>query len=935
MWVWRRADCERSVGVVVVSRDVTDLVGRVAQKAAIGAALAALPGAGSCLHVTGPAGIGKSALLAHGRARARLGGLTVVQARGVEAVRGLAFSALHELLRPVLPFVGRLPTTQREALLDALGAGRAVHPPERFRVGLAALELLAESACVTPVLAVVDDLQWVDTASREVIAFVSRRLTSEPLVLIAASRTSEVAGDCGGLGEGTQLLPLDPLTEDDASTLLATRAGHLDRSQRRRVLDLAQGNPLALIELPTTPAGEPNDPRERARPDAAALTSRLLRTFADRLEDCTPPTRTLLLLAALQDSDDLTLAHAVAVDLLGAEAADRALAEAFAIALAEPDPDNPGQLRLRHPLVRSALIEAAGPAELAAAHLALAARLENPDRAVWHRAAAIQDPDEKVAADLDTAASHAAARGATSLALACLQRAAALSLEPAGSARRLMRAAEYAFELGHPDTVRELTGHLRALPADRVDTGRLAALESAFDDGVPDGQPLVRDLTRAAVDATAGGDRALASHLLIRAARATYWGAYRDPDLAPGLRAATDRVGLPTTDARILLIGSFVDPFTHGPTVIAQLEHPDARDPVDIGLLAQAAFVAGAFDHTVHLTGLAADALREQGSLAALAQVQVLRSFAALYLGQWQVCYTASDEAHRYATETGQRTWAACADLAKANLAATRGRQRLAARLTNGVLDVAADTGNVAILNGIQLNRGLAALGQGDAATAFTELSRMVDPRDPAYQSPQCAWAMDYYAEAAALTGHHRQAREVLARIEDLTADTPADGVRRALALAHALLADDDHADQAFDTAHRRTADASPWYRARLDLAHGHRLRRHRLITRAREHLRSAQRVFDALDAPAWGARADDELRATGQRAQRHRPDAWASLSPQELEIARLAGEGLSNREIGERLYLSHRTVGSHLYRMFPKLGIRSRSQLAYTLGRS
>ncbi|WP_406192907.1 AAA family ATPase [Kitasatospora sp. NBC_01560] len=933
-----------------MSEGVADLVGRAAQTAVIDAALAALPGAGACLHLSGPAGIGKSAVLADARARARRRGLTVVEARGVEAVRGLAFSALHELLRPVLPYADRLPAAQRDALLEALGAGRAVHPPDRYRVGLAALELLAESAAVAPVLVAVDDLQWVDAASLDVIAFVARRLASEPLVLLAATRSTDdttAAADRPGpgvLGERARSLPLGPLAEADAATLLATHAAHLGRPQRRLVLDLAQGNPLALIELPTAlPAAaeagallQPSTATTTAT-TPVPLTDRLQQTFAARLDDCAPPTRTLLLLAALQDTDDLAPAHALVVRLLGAEAAGRALAQARDTALAEPDrTDGPaGQLRLRHPLVRSAVIRAAAPAELAAAHLALAAHLDDPDRAVWHRAAARTEPDGAIADDLDTAAAHAAARGATALALACLHRAAGLSPEPAAAAHRLLRAAEYAFELGHPGTVRQLTGRLRALPAGSVDTGRLAALESAFDDGVPDGQPLVRELTRAADDATAGGDPALASHLLIRAARATYWGAYRDPDLAPALRTAADRTGLPAGDARMLLIDAFVDPFTRAPAIIAELDRPEPRDPVDIGLLAQAAFVAGAFDHTVRLTALAADALREQGSLAALAQVQVLRSYAALYLGQWQICYTAADEAHRYATETGQRTWAACAQLGKANLAAVRGRQRLAARLIADVREAAAATGNVAVVNGIQLNRGLAALGQGDPATAFAELSRMVDPADRAYQSPQCTWALDYYAEAAALTGRHQQAREVLARIEDLTAGTPAPGVRRALALADALLADDQRAEQAFAAAHRHTADASPWYRARLDLAHGSWLRRRHRTTRAREHLQSAQSVFDALDAPAWGARTADELRAAGQTVQRHRPDAWARLSPQELEIARLAGQGLSNREIGERLFLSHRTVGSHLYRMFPKLGIRSRSQLALALGRA
>ncbi|MFD8819439.1 response regulator transcription factor, partial [Streptomyces sp. NPDC059627] len=284
---------------------------------------------------------------------------------------------------------------------------------------------------------------------------------------------------------------------------------------------------------------------------------------------------------------------------------------------------------------------------------------------------------------------------------------------------------------------------------------------------------------------------------------------------------------------------------------------------------------------------------------------------------------------------TGQTTWAACARLGLANLAAIRGRHRLAMRLLGEVQEAVMVSGNVGVANGMQLTRGLAALGQENPALAYDEFSRMLDPADPAYQAPQCAWALDYYAEAAHGTGRLTEARAVVGRVAELAQDTPAGGVRRALALARALLAEEAEAPDCFARARLLLTGGSAWYRARLDLAEGAWLRRRHRVTEGRERLRSAQRAFDLLDAPAWSARAGRELAATGDSVDRRRPGRWAALSPQELEIARLAGQGLSNREIGERLYLSHRTVGSHLYRVFPKLGVRSRGQLAAALAES
>jgi len=236
--------------------------------------------------------------------------------------------------------------------------------------------------------------------------------------------------------------------------------------------------------------------------------------------------------------------------------------------------------------------------------------------------------------------------------------------------------------------------------------------------------------------------------------------------------------------------------------------------------------------------------------------------------------------------------------------------------------------GNRSLLNGVQLTRGFAALGAQRAEEAFSEFSRMMDRTDRAYQAPQCVWAADYLAEAAVLGGRTDQAVTVLHELEELIGDTTAPGVLRAMALARATLADSEAAEQRFAEARKLASAAPPWYRARLELACGSWLRRQRRIADSRGPLLSAHAVFDSLGAAAWVARASQELAASGQRAEPSAPDAWAKLSPQELQIAQLAARGLSNREIGAQLYPSHRTVGSSLYRVFPKLGVRSRDQL-------
>jgi DNA-binding CsgD family transcriptional regulator len=889
-----------------------------------------LPERGSFVHLSGPPGIGKTALLRVCAEEAPERGLRMVWAVGSRAEQALPFATLHQLLRPLLPAAEHLSAAQRGALLGAFGMAEPAQPAEPARIGLAALELLSESASRRPVLAVVDDLQWADPPSREAIDFISRRLAVESAVLMVATREAPARSASRDDEPGRVHLALAPLDAADAGELLARHAPTLAADERRRVLHLAQGNPLALVELPASARST------LPGPGALPLTDHLRHTFADRLEDCAPTARAILLVAAIQDSDRLDETERAVERLLGRPPRPTDRTDAARSGLVEIIADT---LRFRHPLMRSAVVHSSGPEAVAAAHRALADVLARDiDRATWHRAAALDRPDPAAADALETSADRALSRGAPALAQTFLERAAQLTPQEAASGHRLLRAAEVAFELGRPDTVRARIEQVRARPLPPEDTGRLVALETAFDDGVPGGERIVRQLEQAAAEAVRTGDDGLAVSLLIRAARACYWGATRDAVLLGRLRSVADEVQLSAGDARPVLVDAFLTPFARGAMIVDRLDQWTAAtdtDPALTGLLAMAGFVSGSFEHVVPLTQAAEAGLRQQGRLAALTQVLVLRAFAALYLGHWELTATAADEAVRFAEETGQTTWAACAQLVLANLAAIRGRHHLAMRLLGEVQEAVVISGNVSVANGMQLTRGLAALGQEDQGLAYEELGRMLDPADPAYQSPQCAWALDYFAEAAHGAGRQAEARAVVRQVEKLAQSTPAGGVRRALALARALLAEEDEAPALFAEARLRCASGSPWYRARLDLAEGAWLRRHHRITGGRELLRAAQLAFDLLDAPAWAARAARELAASGRATDRRRPGRWAVLSPQELEIARLAGQGLSNREIGERLYLSHRTVGSHLYRLFPKLGVQNRGQLAAALAES
>ena len=888
------------------------------------------PQGGGALVLRGEAGIGKSSLLAASSHRARDRGMRVLGAAGVQCETHLPFAGLHQLLRPILDRAEDLPAPQRAALLAAFGMSEAT--PELFLIALAALDLLADAAADSPLLLVAEDAQWLDGSTCDVLAFVARRLASEPIALLIAIRE----GYGGPLEEaGLPELRLQGLDRATAGKLLDDHGPGLAPAVRQRLLEEAAGNPLALVELPDALRAEQRG-GGTLLPPWLPLTARLERAFAARVSELPAATRSLLLVAAVDDGGVLSEVLDAAATLSGAESgmqAVEALAPAVAARLVEVDEL---ELRFRHPLVRSAIHQAASVSQRHAAHAALAKVLAGqPDRRVWHRAASIAGPDEEIAAELEKAAAGARQRGGIVVAVAALERAAKLSDDPARRGGRLLRAAELAFELGRRDLVlgllREAGEPLELGPLERA---RLVWLREIFDDGVPGDPAGVRSLVDTVERSRRDGDTDLAMSLLLAAAMRCWWA---DPgEQARGrVVAAAERMGVPDEDPRLLAILGVAAPVERGAAVIDRLSRwaPDrGGDPGTMRLLGAAAGVTGAFAESAGFLTASVAGLRAQGRLGWLAQVLVLQAWAAIHLGSWDVAKTAAEEGGRLARETAQPLWAARARAAEATLAGLRGEQDLAEILAAEAERAALPTRASAVLADVQWARGLTALGGGRFPDAFEHLRRMFDPADPAHHLMKQCWAIGDLAEGAIHGGYRDAARALLEELEPVAARTSSPRMRVAVGYARPLLAADRDAEPLYQAGLRADLTRWPFARARLQLAFGAWLRRQRRVAESRAPLRAAREAFDALGVDPWCERARQELRAAGEASRRRAPEARDTLTPQELQIAQMAAEGMSNREIGQKLYLSHRTVGSHLYRIFPKLGITSRAQLRAVL---
>jgi DNA-binding CsgD family transcriptional regulator len=903
------------------------LAGRDRELGILNELIAEAQGCGAAIVILGEPGIGKSALLRAAADAGRAASLQVLLTTGIEAEAQLPFAGLHQLLRPVFSAAAGLPATQRRALAAAFGTEDGQRP-EPFMIALAALNLLAEVAAERPVLVIADDVQWLDQPSQEVLTFIARRVNADPIVVIGSVRTGyDTAFAAAGLPE----LHVQELDDTSARAVLAEYGGDLSYASQQRILREAQGNPLALVELPAVLRAVPGPPLE-----TLPLTARLERAFAARIDGLPSRTRDAVLVAAVDDSDELLEILAGASGLAGQQVAVGALEQAAAAGLIRFDDLH---VHFRHPLVRSGVLQRETVTRRHAAHAALAEALTGqPYRRTWHRAQSITGPDDQVARELEDSSRIALGRGSPAGAIWALERAAQLTADPARRGRLLLLAAEHAFGLGRADLVDQLVSRAASTSQSRLDRARVEWLREIFSDGMPGDAARVLELCATAREAIAAEDSGLALNLLLGAALRCWWA-----DAGAAARARVIEVtGLlagASDDPRYVAALGVAEPVLQGGRVIellSQVVIERVTEASSLHLLGMAAHAVGDPVRAADFLGRSETRLREQGQLGLLPQVRGMQCPVYLELGDWAQVGEAAEESRRFARETGQPIWDNCQLVNEARSAALHGDSDRALRMASeGEYSPAMRNLND-MRCCLQLARGFALISSGRHAEAVDALLRVFDPADPAYHQRERFSGVMFLAEAAVHASRRDDVRRVIAELERVAAITPAPLLHVQLSYARAVLADDADAEALYIAAIGQDLTRWPWVQARLRLAYGRWLRRQRRAAESRVPLRLAQATFDLIGARSWAEQARAELRASGERiATQQQGAAEAALSAQELQIARLAAEGLSNPEIAERLYLSPRTVASHLYRVFPKLDITSRAQLARRLERA
>jgi DNA-binding CsgD family transcriptional regulator len=908
------------------------LVGRDRECTRIQALLDGIDRAGAALLVRGEPGIGKSALLDHTAEQASARGFRVLRTVGVHAETHMPYSGLQELLRPLNGGHGRLPHVQQVSLASAFGISDT-SPAQPFLVGLATLTLLADAAAEQPVLVVIDDLHWLDPLSVTVLTFVARRVQHDRVVVVGSVRSGPGYRDVEGAALSE--LELIGLSDADATVLLDLGAPDLAPAVRNRIHAESRGNPLALLELPVA--------HRAARlggigsePTLLPITERLERTFAERLATLPAPAAAALLIAALTTTDALAEILAATSVLVGTPCGADAVEPAVVAGLMTT---SSASLRFRHPLVRSAVAQSVPLPHRQQAHAALAEVLTaNPYRSTWHLAMAVVGPDDAVAVRLEEAVrATPVGRGAAAEAVRGFERAAQLTSDAPGRRRRFLLAAEHARGLGDPaEVARLLDAALAASHADLddVERARVAWLHELTGRRAPLNAAQSVELAATVERAATAGDRARALDLLHTAALRIWLGT---GDEAGGawLVECLDRIGLRSTEPVGIYALAHAAPIGRGRDVIAVLggRDPENLDTDTARLLASAAFAVGDPVRALHLADRAEHGLRAEGRLGLLPGVLAVATYSALTIGRFDRADIAIAEGLLLATETGQPLWQTAARLASALLAALRGDAERALALATLVEHAATEDtlGSAVMRSGIALARGAAHLATGRPGQAFDELARLLPTGSPVPAHARFA-AISLLAEAAVRADRRDEALAVVGSLDQVSATTPAPALRINLLHARTVLASEDDVGAVFARLPHVDLQAWRWNRARLDLTWGGWLRRQRRSGESRAPLRSAAAAFDHMGAVYWADQARAELRASGEQPTTTRSQPDVRLSAQELQIARMAAKGLTNRQIGAHLYLSPRTVGSHLYRIFPKLGITSRGQLTARL---
>jgi DNA-binding CsgD family transcriptional regulator len=863
--------------------------------------------------------MGKTALLDY--ASRSCEGCRVISAGGVESEMELPFAALHQLCMPLLDGLERLPVPQREALQTAFGLTSGQRP-DRFLVGLAVLTLLSDTAEAQPLICVVDDAQWLDRSSAQVLSFVARRLQAESVLMLFGERDQDQPTELAGLPE----LVLPRLSDADARELLASSTpGRLDERVRQRIIDEARGNPLALLELPRG-VSSASLAGGFAVADSLPLASRVEASFRRRVDRLPEETQRLLLLGAAEPTGDpMLLWQAAAVLGLTIEAAAPAEA-ADLIAVGT-------RVTFRHPLLRSAIYAAASADRRRDAHRALAEAIDaerDPDRRAWHRAHAALAPDEEVALELELSADRAQARGGIAAAAAFLQRAVALTVDPARRAERALAAAQASLEAGAFDAALGVLATAEAAPLDEFQRARVDLLRgrtaSASTFGSAAAQllkaarqlePLDVDLARETYldawgTAMAAGELARAGTLreVSRAVRSAPPPEHEPlpSDLlldglaqvvAEGLAAAAPTlrkgVGAFRDDEKVLQFGAMAA------TAAAALWDMESWDAVITRQLQLA---------------------RDAGALAQLATALQGKGIAVTWSGDFRGAASVIAEADAVTGATGIRI----ASYGGVLLAAYQGREAEASALLKTTIENAGASGEGL---GVQF-------AHWATAVLFNGLGRYGEALVAARQASDAArelfishWALAELVEACVRSGNSDLAAEALERLVDAPSASGTDWGLGIVARSRALVSEDGAAEALYLEAITRLGRTPlrPEL-ARAHLVYGEWLRRENRRIDARAQLRTAYELFIGFGADAFAERARRELVATGEKVRKRSDETRGQLTAQEEQIARLATDGHTNQEIGAQLFLSPRTVEWHLHKVFTKLGVASRMQL-------
>jgi RNA polymerase sigma factor (sigma-70 family) len=888
---------------------------------------AARNGSGSVLVLHGEPGVGKTALLEY--AVESSPGFRVARASGVEGEMELPFAALQHLCSPFLELMQSLPQPQRDALAVAFGLS-AGPSPNPFLVGLALLGLLSETAEERPLLGVIDDAQWLDGASARALAFVARRLLAERIALVFAART---------LGDTTAGLPeldVTPLGHRDARALLeSVLPAPLDDGVLERIVVETRGNPLALIELPRglTPAQLAGG---FGLPAAVPLSASIEESFTRRLARLPYDARRLLLVAAADPVGDPALVWGAATRLGISETAAETVQAEDLLTLTP-------RVVFRHPLVRSAVYGAAGLRERREIHRALAEATDpetDPDRRVWHRAQAEAGPDEDVAAELERSAARAQARGGFAAAAAFLERAAAMTPDAERRTRRALAAARTKLQAGAvDDTLRLLataeTGGLSELQGAQVDLLRAEAVFVATHGR--DAPPLLVEAARR----LSGLDPILARETYLEAlSAAMFAGRLAGPgagvlEVAQAARAAPAPPHAPRAPDVLLdgLVTLFSESYEASVPVLRRAHA--AFDAANMSAAEQLRWKWLATVSSVHLWDdtrweLIAEGhvllARKTGALSELPLALSQRVYVHLFAGELAAAASLVEEIQT-ATEASDTV---VAPYGAVGLLVLRGRQAEAAYLIEhsraeltrrgeGVGLSVLDWAEAVLYNG---------LGRYEEARAAA-LRATEDPHAIAASN----WGMVELIEAAARAGTPDLADDALRRLVDTTAASGTDWALGVAARSRALLVDGQDAEDLYIEATERLARSRMAVDlARAHLLYGEWLRRERRRVDARKQLRIAHDLFSGFGTEAFAERARVELQATGEHARKRTPETIDQLTPQELQISRLAAQGDTNREIAAQLFISPSTVEYHLRKAFRKLDVKSRTQLARRL---